>query len=127
MREIKFEIIWEDLQEKRHKQIVTLDNLLLGAWELPSNRLTTIARRQYTGLQDKNEKDIYEGDILTDGSRKWEVKWRNAPVGFGLFMFEKPKKKFDGRLGRFTTSLMDYQCDKLEVIGNIYENPELLR
>lgn len=82
---------------------------------------------QWTGLTDKNDHEIYESDLVSDGSRVWEIKWRSAPAGFGMFLIEKPKKKFDGRIGRFTTSLMDYQCEKLEVIGNVYENTELIK
>ena len=83
---------------------------------------------QFTGLKDKNGNEIYESDLITDKSgRVWEIKWRNAPVGFGLFIVNEKKKKFDGRIGRFTTSMIDYQMTDMEVIGNIYENSELLK
>ena len=67
---------------------------------------------QYTGLKDKNGKEIYEGDILAGG---WQVVWHNA--GFYLHM---------PRL--FNDTLYLPMDDKLEseVIGNIYENKELL-
>ena len=82
---------------------------------------------QYTGLKDKSGKEIYEGDVITDNSgRIWEIKWRESPVGFGLFILNEKKKGFDGRIGRFTTSMMDYQMADMEVIGNIYENSSLL-
>ena len=106
-REIKFEIIYEDLKEKVHKQIVTLDNLLLGAWELPSDRLRVIARREFTGLKDKNGKEIYEGDILK----------RKTISGEWIILVEWKKWSYTG--------LLDVEEDG-EVIGNIYENPTLL-
>lgn len=73
---------------------------------------------QYTGLKDKNGKEIYEGDIL-DGHDDGLVKvvWRGA--GWECD-FED-----DGNIG------LDEMCiwfgNNSEVIGNIYENPELLK
>jgi uncharacterized phage protein (TIGR01671 family) len=74
---------------------------------------------QYTGLRDKNGKEIYEGEILNmtyHGSVsivKPEIK---GVVGFEKGCFIDKESGFAlGKIGR-----------SLEVIGNIYENPELL-
>jgi hypothetical protein len=70
---------------------------------------------QFTGLIDKNGKDIYEGDILTHAFEKVieVIFWKGSfcskrPTGVGL------------ELSRF-----DYP-ETFEVIGNIYEDPELI-
>lgn len=70
---------------------------------------------QYTGLKDKNGKEIYEGDILQYRSVYDEDgKTRIGEVEFADGMFTiKGVIKFLGR-----------DC---EVLGNIYENPELLQ
>lgn len=81
---------------------------------------------RYTGLKDKIGKEIYEGDIIIDniGDRKWEVKWHDG--GF-TYQHYATKKHFDGRIGPVITRCQKYLMEMCEVIGNIYENPELLK
>jgi len=69
-----------------------------------------ISVMQFTGLHDKNRMEIYEGDIL-----KWdEVEWGNPH----LEVCEWDYELFDMRENDW-----ERHC---EVIGNIYENPELM-
>ena len=80
---------------------------------------------QFTGLKDKNGKEIYEGDIL---GCYFSAPWDNE-----IPVYEKGVvTKDDPFLGCFCyKSPIDntcflYELHQLEVVGNIYENPELI-
>lgn len=66
---------------------------------------------EYTGLHDKNGNEVYEGDVVVMGKRRDEVKYGDS--GFSPFAFAE-----FGDEG--------YYANECEVIGNIYENPDLL-
>ncbi len=67
---------------------------------------------QYTGLKDKNGVEIYEGDLIKQGSLISEVIWREDFWGVGE--------------GHYDDSSL-YSCaSRSEIVGNRYENPELL-
>lgn len=75
---------------------------------------------QYTGLKDKNEKEIYEGDIVrVEKIDLAQIIWDEDRTAWGIkpindFYFDSP-------------FLGDNITLELEVIGNIYDNPELLK
>jgi len=74
---------------------------------------------EYTSLKDKNGVEIYEGDIVSFDSFIWQIEemW----CGWRLM---EPKNAFN-TIGLDRKPLKDWP-ELLEVIGNIWENPELL-
>lgn len=74
---------------------------------------------QYTGLRDKNGVEICGGDIISDH------------VGIGVVEYPENKAAFrvsygNGRAKWFIDYILSGEKESIEVIGNIYENPELL-
>lgn len=82
---------------------------------------------QYIGLPDMSSKDIYDADILyvSGDSRLFLVSFYNEMAGFGYKEIISKKKKFDGRLPA-PVPCRKFTMAMLQVLGNKYENPELL-
>lgn len=95
-------------------------------WEVPPESVG-----QYTGLKDKNGKEIYEGDILqskrVSGVAQIYYSEFHLAFRYGFFPFSYPPAKpmlKDLFLGGYLYKL---GTKAHEIIGNIYENPELLK
>lgn len=101
-------IEWEDLKKNSYEQ-----------WEEWRYELM-----QFTGFKDKNDREIYEGDILLyrtgrdNTLRRKVVEWRHikGSTGFNISEFGSAR---DGGGGKTLTT-------NREIIGNIYENPDLV-
>ena len=107
-----------------NKEIVTQQVYFVNG--LPDDRdiycydFDEIELMQSTGLKDKNGKEIFEGDILDYKGRKALVRWHGSYASFIYrFVDELQKRKTEWK-----PLYLAYM--KCEIIGNIYENPELL-
>lgn len=74
---------------------------------------------QFTGLTDKNDKKIFEGDIVecVSGGEQAIISWLKYFACFGL--------SFDGWCCGFDD--YDFSLNDFKVIGNIHDNPEILK
>lgn len=125
-REIKFRawheqgkmIGWEEL-----KYFVDLGSCF--------NDYKTLTLMQYTGLKDKNGKEIYEGDVVVfdefiPGNKQSAGQWiQNRSLKSLSISFKHGYFGVKGS-GDDHISLYSAQSEHCEIIGNIYENPELL-
>ncbi len=133
MREIKFRA-WD----KKGKKMIEIDNIEFTwkkgkfkggkvlyvcskeGYEFDCNNVILM---QFTGLKDKNGKEIYEGDVLRYGNKEddiiIQIVWIDlSDNGFKIIRQVNKNIIHDIRIYRFD--------EQAEVIGNIYKNPELL-
>jgi hypothetical protein len=128
MREIKFRA-WN----RDSKQMVEISEVFLLEFEKKGRWFVRVQGgdlycnyqngdlMQFTGLLDKNGKEIYEGDFLRYENHAYDpsegdAPWAYQPVEWKLLAWVVGENV-----------LSDYAPDEIEIIGNIYENPDLLK
>lgn len=126
-REIKFRVF--DKEEKKmefvgaidwteNQKIITCNTATTKHYSYQEDKYQdSFEIMQFTGLLDKNGMEIYDGDIVDTGHRIGEVLWDNNSARFGLSGKELEKGK----------TFWLTQFERLEVIGNIFQTPELLK
>lgn len=106
-----------DLEVEYYTEEVFLDD----SW-VNTDNYKSIIFEQYTGLKDKNGKEIYEGDILGDEWGNGYISWCNKCKQF-QYHISGECMACGGDVQWYELVVDD---GKLEVIGNIHENPSLV-
>jgi uncharacterized phage protein (TIGR01671 family) len=121
-RIIKFRA-WDKKVNKMYKWVAVMDQHNVYSYNPLVEVITRIPYKvevmQFTGLLDKNGKEIYENDVVEAEDGVWQVLVENLEDGVVLVNDEK---------GTVSRGFLDntYSLEEVEVIGNIYENKELL-
>jgi uncharacterized phage protein (TIGR01671 family) len=122
MREIKFRVFDKNIPANgSDNELENPSGAMVDNWDYIINSAYLVDGlkgkypiMQYTGRKDKNGKEIYEGDVLRHPhtGEHWICEFKT-----GCFWVTLPNERYSINIGL---------ADGFSVVGNIYENPELL-
>jgi uncharacterized phage protein (TIGR01671 family) len=124
MRTIKFRV-WDIDKNKMFNDCFELTKFGFIKCNQLDNSSENLVWLQFTGIEDANEKEVYEGDIhLSEVEDDGKIIKGYLPIVFdnGAFWLDQSFKKD----GSYLTLLCEHD-EPLNIVGNIYENPELLK
>lgn len=101
-----------------------------GDWQLCTDctKITVLPETigEYTGLTDKNGKKIFEGDILSVTNNDPDYDYiTKVFYDCNTLCVDVQGQDYDYTSIGFADEIWDDECDQVEIIGNIYDNPEL--
>lgn len=141
MRDIKFRVWDKKIKESHIEKLQDLcedDYWYDGETEVWSvlydcnNKQERFIAMQFTGLHDKNGKEIYEGDIVKINAHSYDFGFEKDRIGEirfieGCFGFYKQLSEKEYLFNELSTESGYGELDYYEIIGNIYENSDLLK
>lgn len=122
-REIKFRVWDENNMAAPFDMIAQLTDVIDSYFDKSAIFM------QYTGLKDRHGVEIYEGDVLRLNNPEGEmffngtafVEWKEWGFRFNPITYTQPENEMF-----YDSTMFWHDQEDYEVIGNIYENPELL-
>jgi uncharacterized phage protein (TIGR01671 family) len=106
------------IEKDRYAVIPPLNDIEIGK-SISMYEVCTETIGQFTGLYDKNGKEIYEGDILLVGNDGYENIYNKVGIKDGCF----------GYVGETNGEILPFSHYNVteEIVGNIYDHPELIK
>ena len=132
MREIKFRA-W-DKNYRNTKDEIVGHMFYSDSYSLGLGAFFTLTKEnkrelmQFTGVKDKNDKEIYEGDVVTKDGKVNAIVFYNAPTFSVKLKIKKTENQIEGYgyIGKEVENEYVGELDgKVKIIGNVFENPEL--
>jgi uncharacterized phage protein (TIGR01671 family) len=129
MREIKFRAYdkkYKDFSEEPFfRLLIAKDGQVYNTeedhWYKPEERYVI---QFYTGLKDKQDNEVYDGDLLRDDEAHYRVFWNYEAAAWDLERLEDGSNMIG--FDCYTRSIVADIIGDSKLIGNIYENPNLI-
>ena len=126
----KFKYLYQD----KLREVIDLDfgneyiTVRISPQETVSTGLELEKLFQCTGIADKNSQLIYEGDVLKNllNGKKYKVAWVGCQASFELHQILSPNDEDYKKAQPIAIYFANGGFQRFQVLGNIYENPELL-